>query len=76
MAARKCGRSGDSLSASRTLAGNPTAADILRETYTVKVSPDGNTLAVLNIYGTTHLIPADWGHPQPGRGAPLWRHFL
>jgi hypothetical protein len=49
----------NSLDASRQLLGNPTAVDILRNTTSIDISPDGNTLALLrgSAFGSVLLVP-------------------
>jgi hypothetical protein len=49
----------NSQDASRAFLGNPTAADLLRNTVALDLSPDGNTLAVLQgaSFGRVLLVP-------------------
>jgi PEP-CTERM motif len=54
----------DSLTASRTLLGNPTAVDILRNTQAIAVSPDQKWLAVMVNNSDVAVIPLVGGIPD------------
>ncbi len=54
----------NSLDASRTLLGDPLAVDLLRLTYTVKVSPDGSQLAIVTVAMNVRIIPLVNGLPD------------